>query len=98
MWKTPAYTDFGVCRFFVCGLSGRSSTEAILSSTETEIYSTQIHISSTEVILWKLIVRCGADCSEIVRDDSVDREALFASWAAMASCGISFRVETPLRR
>ena len=54
---------FCVCRFFVCELSGRSSTEIILSSTETEIYSTQIHIYSTqihiystEVILWKLIL------------------------------------------
>ena len=35
--------------------------------------------------------RCGADCSEIVRDDSGAREALFASWDAMAYCGISRR-------
>ena len=35
--------------------------------------------------------RCGADWSEIVQEDSGAREALFASWDAMASCGISRR-------
>jgi len=42
-------------------------------------------------LLASTVIRCGADCSEIVQDDSGAREALFASWDAMASCGISRR-------